>query len=109
MSRVFKILPEAEWAEAQARGHYAGSALDQADGFVHLSDAAQAGETLRLHFAGQPDLVMVGFEAEDLGPELKWEASRGGALFPHLYAPLPARLAVSIEPVFVPRPAGNGG
>ncbi len=97
MARVYKILPRGEWAEAQARGDYGGAPIDRADGFIHLSAADQVAETLRLHFAGQADLVVVGFETDDLGDALTWEASRGGALFPHLYGPLPVALAVSVE------------
>ena len=97
MSRVYKIITREEWAQAQARGVYGGSVVDRADGFIHLSAEDQAAETLRLHFAGQTDMVVVGFEAAALGPALKWEASRGGALFPHLYGPLPAVLAVSVQ------------
>ena len=78
MSRVYKILPRPEWTEAKARGAYGGAVIDRADGFIHLSAADQVAETLRLHFAGQADLVVVGFDADALGPELKWEASRGG-------------------------------
>jgi uncharacterized protein (DUF952 family) len=102
MSRVYKILSRGEWEHAEGRGAFEGSALDLKDGFIHLSDEAQAGETLRLHFAGHADLLKVGFEANTLGPSLKWEPSRGGALFPHLYAPLPTSLAVSIEEVSWP-------
>ncbi len=97
MTRVYKILPRQDWTEAQARGGYGGAPIDRADGFIHLSAADQVAETLRLHFAGQADLVIVGFEAEALGDALRWEASRGGALFPHLYGPLPVALAVSVE------------
>jgi uncharacterized protein (DUF952 family) len=102
VTRVYKILTRAEWKRAEQHGAFEGSDLDRKDGFIHLSDEAQAGETLRLHFAGQADLVKVGFEAEALGPALRWEPSRGGALFPHLYAPLPAAAAVSVEDVFFP-------
>jgi uncharacterized protein (DUF952 family) len=107
MTRVYKILTRAEWAKAEADGAFEGSALDLKDGFIHLSDGAQAPQTLRLHFAGLADLVQVGFEAEALGAALKWEPSRGGELFPHLYGPLPTGLAVSVEPVFWP--SGGGG
>jgi uncharacterized protein (DUF952 family) len=67
-----------------------GSAVDLADGFIHFSSAAQAAETARRHFAGQADLVVLAVDAERLGPALVWEPSRGGALFPHLHAPLAA-------------------
>ncbi len=88
MGRIYKILARAEWTQAQAAGVFAGSAVDLADGFIHFSTAAQAAETARRHFAGQADLVVLEIEADDLGQALVWEPSRGGALFPHLYAPL---------------------
>jgi uncharacterized protein (DUF952 family) len=88
--RIYKILPRAEWAAAQAAGRFEGSAVDRADGFIHFSTAAQAPETARRHFAGQADLVVLAVEGDDLGPALRWEPSRGGDLFPHLYGPLEA-------------------
>lgn len=88
MTLIYKILSRAEWDAAQAAGRFEGSAVDLADGFIHLSGADQAQETAAKWFAGQADLVLLGVEAEALGEALKWEASRGGALFPHLYRPL---------------------
>jgi uncharacterized protein (DUF952 family) len=88
LSRIYKILSRAEWRAAEAAGRFAGSAVDLADGFIHFSTAAQAQETARRHFAGQGDLVVLEIEADDLGPALRWEPSRGGDLFPHLYGPL---------------------
>lgn len=96
---IFKILRESEWAAAQAAGVYAGSAVDLKDGFIHFSTAAQAAETAAKHFAGQTDLVLVRLEAAALGDALKWEPSRGGALFPHLYGSLPTRLATWVKPL----------
>ena len=81
MTRVFKVLPAAEWEAACTRGQFGGAAVDLADGFIHLSAAGQVAETLRRHFAGQAGLVLVAFDADALGPNLKWEPSRGGALF----------------------------
>jgi len=86
--RIYKILPRADWDTARAELSYAGSAVDRADGFIHFSTAAQAQETAARHFRGQPDLVVLELEADDLGEGLKWEPSRGGALFPHLYGAL---------------------
>lgn len=86
--RIYKILSRAEWAAAQVAGKFEGSAVDRQDGYIHFSTAAQAQETARRHFAGLSDLVVLEVEGEDLGPALKWEPSRGGDLFPHLYAPL---------------------
>ena len=92
MSRIYKILSRADWMAAKASGRYRGSALDRTDGFIHFSSGAQAQETARRHFAGQDDLVVLAVEADDLGPALRWEASRGGDLFPHLYAHLDTAL-----------------
>ena len=88
--RIYKILPRAEWRAAQATGRFEGSAVDHQDGYIHFSTAAQAQETARRYFAGQPDLVVLEVESDDLGPSLQWEPSRGGDLFPHLYATLAA-------------------
>jgi uncharacterized protein (DUF952 family) len=88
LSRIYKILSRAEWTAAQAEGRFQGSAVDLQDGFIHFSTAGQAQETARRHFAGQGDLVVLELEADDLGAGLKWEPSRGGDLFPHLYGAL---------------------
>jgi len=91
MSAVaYKLVDRAEWTAAMAAGAYAGSAVDLADGYIHMSTAAQLAETARRHYAGKQDLVLVEVELAPLGATLKWEASRGGDLFPHLFAPLPA-------------------
>jgi uncharacterized protein (DUF952 family) len=89
--RIYKILPRSEWQAAREAGTFEGSPVDLADGFIHFSTAAQAQETAARHFRGQPDLVVLEVEAGDLGEALRWEPSRGGALFPHLYGPLDAR------------------
>ena len=99
MTRVFKVLPAAEWEAACTRGQFGGAAVDLADGFILLSAAGQVAETLRRHFAGQAGLVLVAFDADALGPNLKWEPSRGGALFPHLYGPLPTASASGVRPI----------
>lgn len=96
MSLIFKILPRGEWAAAQATGRFEGSAVDHRDGFIHFSTAAQAQETARRHFAGQADLVVLAVKAEDLGAALRWEPSRGGDLFPHLYGALDVRLVLGV-------------
>ncbi|MDB5444875.1 MAG: hypothetical protein JWQ97_192, partial [Phenylobacterium sp.] len=77
MSRIYKILPRAEWAAAQAAARFEGSAVDRQDGYIHFSTAAQAQETAAKHFAGQPDLLVLEIEADDLGAALRWEPSRG--------------------------------
>jgi uncharacterized protein (DUF952 family) len=85
---IYKILRAPEWAELQARGESAGAPVDIADGLVHFSTAEQSAETAAKHFAGADGLVLLALETDALGDALKWEVSRGGALFPHLYAPL---------------------
>ena len=96
---AFKIFAEAEWRKAVGRGKFEGSTDDLRDGFIHLSTAGQVAGTLARHFAGRADLVLVAFPAEALGPALKFEPSRGGALFPHLYGVLDTSLAVWHEPI----------
>lgn len=86
--RIYKITTAALWAEGESSGTLPPSPLDVADGFMHFSAADQLAETLRLHFKGQSGLVLAEISTEPLGDALKWEPSRGGALFPHLYAPL---------------------
>jgi uncharacterized protein (DUF952 family) len=88
LTRVYKILSRAEWDDALEKGAFEGSAPDRADGFIHLSSADQAPETARRWFHGQRDLIVLSLDADDLGLNLKWEASRGGALFPHFYGRL---------------------
>ena len=86
---IFKIAKSAEWRDAIAKGYYSGSADDVRDGFIHLSSRSQLSGTLDKHFRGETDLLLIAFEEASLGPGLKWEVSRGGQLFPHLYGPLP--------------------
>jgi len=86
---IYKICTASEWREAEQAGVYRGSATDLKDGFIHFSTATQAAETAAKWFAGQRDLVLVAIDADALGAKLKWEPSRGGALFPHLYGDLP--------------------
>lgn len=88
---AYKLVDRAEWTVALAAGAYAGSTIDQADGYIHMSTADQLAETARKHYAGRSGLVLVEVALVPLGKALKWEASRGGDLFPHLFAPLPAR------------------
>lgn len=96
---VYKIAPEALWREAEAAGIFHGAPVDLADGFIHFSTAAQVRETAARHFAGQDGLLLVAVDADALGAALKWEVSRGGALFPHLYAPLDPASAVWVKPL----------
>ena len=94
---VFKICPAADWRTAIEEGVYRGSSVDRRDGFIHLSTSAQLAETRRHHFAGQRDLVLVERGPRDLGAKLRWEPSRGGELFPHLYGSLPVHIARRIS------------
>ena len=86
---IFKIAEGDSWQAAQTSGEFRGSADDSRDGFIHFSTAEQTRATAAKHFSGRAGLVIVAIDADRLGPALKWEASRGGALFPHLYAALP--------------------
>jgi uncharacterized protein (DUF952 family) len=97
MSLIYKILPRAAWDEAVAKGRFDGSPVDLEDGYIHFSTAAQAQETAAKHFRGQAGLVVVAVEAAALGEALRWEPSRGGQLFPHLYAPLDPALARGVS------------
>jgi uncharacterized protein (DUF952 family) len=89
MTLIFKIVGAEEWRAAEAAGVFSGSAVDVADGFIHFSTADQVAETAAKWFAGPADLMLVAVDTEALGERLRWEASRGEALFPHLYAALP--------------------
>lgn len=86
---VYKIMDRAAWEQFQAAGTFAGAPVDLADGFIHFSAAHQVQGTLDKHFAGRADLVLVAVDPAALGAALRWEVSRGGDLFPHLYAALP--------------------
>ncbi len=88
MSLIYKIVTAPEWRAATTTGVFHGAAIDLHDGFIHFSTAEQARETAAKHFAGQDDLLLVAVDPARLADALKWEVSRGGALFPHLYAPL---------------------
>jgi uncharacterized protein (DUF952 family) len=96
--RIYKILPRSDWTAAERAGRFEGSAVDHEDGYIHFSTATQAGETARRYFAGQVDLVVLEVEGDDLGDALRWETSRGGDLFPHLYAPLAAPDVRAVHP-----------
>jgi len=89
MGLIFKICGEEEWRTAERQGVYRGSAVDERDGFIHFSTAAQLAETAARYFASRHDLLLIAVEAEALGAALRFEPSRGGALFPHLYGALP--------------------
>ncbi len=105
MTLAYKIIPENLWREAEAAGVFHGAPVDLADGFIHFSTASQTPETAAKHFADQRGLLLVTIEAGDFGAAMKWEPSRGGALFPHLYGPLPIARAMSVRPI----PTGPDG
>lgn len=88
MSTIYKICPAPAWREAERRGVFQGSADDRRDGFIHFSTAAQVPGTAAKHFAGQAGLLLIAVDGLALGDALRWEPSRGGELFPHLYGEL---------------------
>ena len=96
-STAFKILTAAQWAQFKADGEFHGAPVDLADGYIHLSAAEQLQGTLDKHFAGQADLVIAEVDLVALGEAIRWEVSRGGALFPHCYAPLPLSAVLRAE------------
>ena len=96
---IYKICPDTLWHAAEKAGRFDGAPVDLADGFIHFSTAGQVRETAAKHFDGQADLLLVAVEAERLGAALKWEVSRGGALFPHLYAPLDPSTVLWVKPL----------
>lgn len=105
MPTIYKILPAEMWEKACKYGVFHGSEVDLRDGFIHFSTASQALETAAKHFAGQRDLVLLYVDTERLSENLKWEPSRGGALFPHLYGDL----AVAAVTKSAPLPLGADG
>ena len=96
---VYKICPEAALQEARRCGRFDGLADDHRDGFIHLSAGSQVAGTLAKYFAGQRDLVLLAVDPERLGERLRWEPSRGGELFPHLYGPLDLEHVISVQPL----------
>jgi uncharacterized protein (DUF952 family) len=105
MTMIYKILPRLLWNQAMEARTFKGASIDLNDGYIHFSTADQAEETARKHFANQTELVLVAVNAEDLGDSLRWEISRGGALFPHLYGALDPAIAIWVKPL----PWKNGG
>ena len=86
--KIYKIISKSEWQRAETAGVFKGVAIDLTDGYIHFSTAAQAAETAAKHFAGKTDLLLITVNPDELTQSLKWEPSRGGALFPHLYGDL---------------------
>lgn len=99
MTVACKILTAEQWAAWQAQGVFAGAPVDIADGYIHLSTPAQLTETADKHFADQTGLVVVRVDLAAMGEAVRWEPSRGGALFPHVYAPLPLATALAHAPL----------
>jgi uncharacterized protein (DUF952 family) len=96
---VYKICRRAEWQDALRRGRYTGSADDRRDGFIHLSTGDQVAGTAAKHFKSQSGLVLVALAASHIAKDLRWEASRGGALFPHHYGPIDVTAARWVKPM----------
>src|SRR6185437_12691408 len=102
---IYKICPRTLWQETERDGVFRGAPVDRADGYIHFSTAEQVRETAAKHFAGQDDLVLVAVDTAALGPALKWEPSRGGALFPHLHGELIMAAVAWVRPL----PLGPNG
>ena len=98
---IYKIVPREAWDAALAAGVFNGSPVDLADGFIHFSTAAQVRDTAAKHFAGMPDLLLVAVPAAAILDAIKWEPSRGGDLFPHLYGPLPVATVLWVKPLTI--------
>jgi len=96
---IYKIVTQAQWDDALANDVFKGAPVDFADGFIHFSTSGQMRETAQKHFHGQKNLLLVEVETQQLGAALKWETSRGGALFPHLYADMKTSLAKRVMPL----------
>jgi uncharacterized protein (DUF952 family) len=98
-STIYRLLAADAWRHAQAAGSFQGSEHDERDGFIHFSTAEQLAETARRHYAAQSGLLLLGVSVGALGSALRWEPSRGGALFPHLYGALPVAAVSRVEPL----------
>jgi uncharacterized protein (DUF952 family) len=105
MPTLYKICPASLWHEAERQGVFRGSAHDIRDGFIHFSTAGQVAETAAKHFSGQHNLLLISVDGARLGGALKWEPSRGGGLFPHLYGALDLNAVSKVEAL----PFGPGG
>jgi uncharacterized protein (DUF952 family) len=105
MALIYKICPEGLWRGAERAGAFTGAPIDVQDGFIHFSTAAQVRETAAKHFAGQSDLLLIAVDPAPLGPALRYEPSRGGDLFPHLYGAMP----LTVVRWTTPLPVGEDG
>jgi uncharacterized protein (DUF952 family) len=99
VAAIYKICTAALWNEAERTRVFDGAPVDLQDGYIHFSTGEQVTETARRYFAGLSDLVLIAVDADRLGPALRWERSRGGALFPHLYGPLQLDAVLWIKPL----------
>ena len=102
---IYKITTRDRWTAAGPTGVFEGMPIDLTDGFMHFSTAAQLADTLAAHFPGQRGLLLVAVRADRCGDALRWEVSRGGQRFPHLYAPLPVAAAERVTEI----PVGADG
>ncbi len=105
MQTIYKICPEPLWRAAETAGVFEGAPIDNIDGYLHFSTAQQVKETAARHFTGRDDLLLIAIDADRLGEDLRYEASRGGDLFPHLYAPLALSAVLWVKPL----PLGSDG
>lgn len=96
---AYKVLTGGEMAMLEHEASFAGAPIDLADGYIHMSTAAQLAETVAKHFAGQEGLWLVAVDLDALGDDVRWEPSRGGDLFPHLYAPLSLDAVIAYSPL----------
>ena len=96
---IYKLCPRSLWRQAEAEGRFGGAPIDLADGYIHFSSREQVRETAARYFAGVWDLLLIAVDPEPLGDKLRWEPSRGGALFPHLYGSLPLSAVTSVKPL----------
>jgi uncharacterized protein (DUF952 family) len=96
---LYKVVPRPIWTEAEHAGEFTGSGIDLTDGFIHLSTASQVIETVQKHFAGQQNLLLISIDAGKIAEDLKWEPSRGGALFPHVYGTIPIDAVRATHPL----------
>ncbi len=96
---IYRIVPAEVWQRAEQAGRFSGTDHDVRDGFIHFSTAEQAAETAARHYAGQAGLLLLRVSVEALGSALRFEPSRGGALFPHLYADLPINAVTRVDPL----------
>jgi uncharacterized protein (DUF952 family) len=102
---IYKIVTADQWSSAEQQGEFLGAAIDLQDGYIHFSTGDQVKETVEKHFQGQLDLLIVAVDVGRLGHSLKWEPSRGGDLFPHLYGKLSLDAVISVDDL----PLGKGG